>query len=47
MMLLEQMSFNPRAREGRDNFLKAVDPASAVFQSTRPRGARLGSSGSR
>ena len=36
-----QMGFNPRAREGRD-LDASIDLVSAwLFQSTRPRGARL------
>ena len=32
--------FNPRAREGRDILVEPDSPGGAVFQSTRPRGAR-------
>ena len=35
-------SFNPRARAGRDQVYTKVDSRCMKFQSTRPRGARLG-----
>ena len=35
-------SFNPRAREGRDPKPLPTKPPNSLFQSTRPRGARLG-----
>jgi len=35
-----QMCFNPRAREGRDGSLTQQQVRDAMFQSTRPRGAR-------
>ena len=35
------IGFNPRARVGRDALLRAEKAAKAMFQSTRPRGARL------
>ena len=35
-------SFNPRARVGRDHIATFFRSAECVFQSTRPRGARLG-----
>ena len=35
------MSFNPRARAGRDLMVGVADFRSPVFQSTRPCGARL------
>ena len=35
------MSFNPRAREGRDLWRYLSQPVTEKFQSTRPRGARL------
>ena len=34
------MSFNPRAREGRDGVRTSLSQAVKMFQSTRPRGAR-------
>ena len=34
------VSFNPRARAGRDNAESLTVPATVLFQSTRPRGAR-------
>ena len=33
--------FNPRAREGRDSSTMWTRPRASMFQSTRPRGARL------
>jgi len=36
------MSFNPRTREGCDLFLAAWRATSSRFQSTHPRGVRLG-----
>ena len=42
LLMLPVMScFNPRAREGRDGIPSGEAFGSAVFQSTRPRGARL------
>ena len=38
--------FNPRAREGRDQPIVIMRVADAMFQSTRPRGARLSELGS-
>ena len=37
-----QTGFNPRAREGRDHRPSQGIDETAKFQSTRPRGARLG-----
>ncbi len=42
LLALESQCFNPRAREGRDDSPEGHDYWCQVFQSTRPRGARLG-----
>ena len=42
MLLLLLLSFNPRAREGRDLVSLRHYASPCEFQSTRPRGARLG-----
>ncbi len=34
------LSFNPRARVGRDEEVQSITLRTSVFQSTRPRGAR-------
>ena len=39
-MLGDIVSFNPRAREGRDTIINAIICITSKFQSTRPRGAR-------
>ncbi len=39
---LAVIRFNPRARVGRDPLPRREYPGSAMFQSTRPRGARRG-----
>jgi len=38
---LSKSGFNPRAREGRDDVLFLLQDFSTLFQSTRPRRARL------
>ena len=41
LIFLRGVSFNPRARTGRDAILSLVCYCPALFQSTRPHGARL------
>ena len=43
----KRLRFNPRARVGRDSVTFAVSVGNFPFQSTRPRGARLPTAGSR
>ena len=40
MMMWDMVSFNSRAREGRDSLVKHWEMAGSPFQLTRPRGAR-------
>ena len=47
LALFGLVSFNPRAREGRDLSRSAAQDYAYAFQSTRPRGARLAVFGQR